>query len=104
MAQEVKVILVDDVDGGPASETLTFAFDGVNYEIDLSERNAARLRADLEPWISAGRRVTPRRSSAASRGSSDAAKIRAWARDRGLAVPDRGRIPADVRAAYEAAN
>ena len=70
MAQEVKVILVDDVDGGPASETLTFAFDGVNYEIDLSERNAARLRADLEPWISAGRRVTPRRSSAASRGSS----------------------------------
>lgn len=102
MAQQVKVILVDDVDGGPADETLTFGLDGTNYEIDLSSANAARLRGELATWISAGRRVAGKRRGSGG-ASGDAAKIRAWARDRGMKVPDRGRIPADVRAAYESA-
>lgn len=104
MAQEVKVILIDDVDGGPADETLTFALEGATYEIDLSDRNAAKLRADFQRWANAGRKTTARRRGGASSGASDAGKIREWARANGVAVPDRGRIPADVRAKYEAAN
>ena len=58
MAQKVQVVLVDDIDGGEAVETLSFSLDGVGYEIDLTEANAAELRAAIAPWISAGRRVS----------------------------------------------
>ncbi len=103
MAQKVQVILIDDVDGGAADETLGFALEGVTYEIDLASHRADQLRAALEPWIKAGRRVSTRRSSS-PRGYSDAAKIRAWAVENGHSVPTRGRIPGPVREAYEAAN
>ena len=111
MAQKITVVLEDDLDGGPADETVRFALDGSAYEIDLSEidlskKHAKALRRKLEPFISharkAGRR--PRRQagrSAASRERSDG--IRAWARAHGIAVSDRGRIPASVAEQYEAA-
>ncbi len=104
MAQQVKVILLDDIDGTEAHETVAFGIDGTSYEIDLSSANAARIRADFAQWVQAGRRVTGRRSgSGRSSGSSDAAKIREWARSQGMDVPQRGRIPAPVRDAYSAA-
>jgi len=104
MAQKVQVVLVDDLDGGSASETVTFALDGVSYEIDLSEKNAASLRSDLASWIAAGRRVSGRKTVSRGRGSSDAAKIREWARTHGHDVPERGRVSASIREAYAAAH
>ncbi|MGR3936102.1 MULTISPECIES: Lsr2 family protein [Streptomyces] len=110
MAQKVQVLLVDDLDGGEADETVTFALDGKSYEIDLNTANADKLRDALEPFTKGGRRTGGRASGgrgkarAASGGSQDTAKIRAWAKENGYEVNDRGRVPATVREAYEKAN
>lgn len=108
MARRVQVVLEDDIDGGNADETVTFAVDGAAYEIDLSEKNAQKLRDFLRPYIEAGRRSggRSRRGPAPKRGGSsgDAAKVRAWAEANGVAVSSRGRIPADVLEKYEAAH
>jgi Lsr2 len=111
MAKKVTVTLVDDFDGeGAADETVEFALDGVSYEIDLSGKNAAKLRADLKQWVEAGRRVGGRRrgrgGAARGRGTIDreqSAAIRDWARRNGHNVSTRGRIPADVIDAFHAA-
>ncbi|HZI96103.1 MAG TPA: Lsr2 family protein [Actinomycetales bacterium] len=108
MAQKVQVILVDDIDGGDASETISFALDGVSYEIDLNDKNAASLRDALATWVGHGRRVAGRSSSRrgsgrSSSGNTDTAAIREWARSNGHKVSDRGRISAEVLAAYSAA-
>ena len=106
MAQKVTVELEDDLDGGPAEQTVRFGVDGAEYEIDLSTKNAAALRRKLAPFIDharkAGRgaRRRPGRT-AASRGRS--ADIRAWAKDQGIAVSERGRIPASIAEQHEAA-
>jgi hypothetical protein len=102
MAQKVQVVLVDDVDGGEATETVSFTVDGVGYEVDLSADNAAKFRAAVEPWVSAGRRVSGRKSAARGRSNSDAGKIRAWAKANGYEVSERGRVSAKVREAYAA--
>ena len=110
MAQKVQVLLVDDLDGGEADETVTFALDGKTYEIDLTTTNADKLRGLLEPYVKGGRRTGGRASGArgkaraASGGSQDTAQIRAWAKENGLEVNDRGRVPASIREAYEKAN
>lgn len=112
MAQRVEVILVDDLDGGSASETVTFALDGVSYEIDLSEKNAKALRDDLAKWTgharragSSGGRRAGRRSSGGGAGRrTDLASVREWARANGHQVSDRGRISADIQAAYDKAH
>ena len=109
MAQRVNVVLVDDIDGNDASETVSFALDGVDYEIDLSDEHAAQLREALALYIGHGRRTggrrrSGRRSSAAPEGGPSAADIRAWARENGYEVPERGRVSAEVREAYAAAN
>lgn len=110
MARKVVVTLIDDYDGtSPATETVSFALDGVSYEIDLSGRNAESLRALLEPWVSAGRRtgrsgksrkLAPQ--SAPQRGNN--AGIRSWARENGLKVSARGRVSAEIIDAYERAS
>ena len=97
MAQKVQVVLVDDIDGGTADETVTFALDGVAYEIDLTTANAARLRDALAPWVGSGRRRGATRSSGGRN-----TEIREWARSNGYKVSDRGRIPAEVKAAFDA--
>jgi hypothetical protein len=105
MAQKVSITLVDDIDGSEAVETVSFALDGTPYEIDLSAGNAAALREALSAYVAAGRktgRKAPAKGKAAA--GTSAAVVRAWAKDNGYAVPDRGRIPADVTAAFEAAN
>jgi hypothetical protein len=108
MAQRVQVLLVDDLDGGTAEETVTFALDGVTYEIDLTGDNAAALREALAPWVSAGRRTSGRAvrgtAKAPRANSGETAKIREWAKSQGLAVSDRGRVSAEVRQAYKDAN
>ena len=106
MAQKVTVELEDDLDGGPADETVRFGFDGSDYEIDLSKTNAARLRSQLEPYIDhapkAGR--GPRRRSTRTPSSRQhSGAVRTWARQQGIAVSDRGRIPASVLDQYEIA-
>jgi hypothetical protein len=124
MAQKVQVILVDDVDGGEAAETVSFALDGVSYEIDVSEKNANALRDALSSWVGHARRVGGRSGggrsransssgSSRSRGSSgggggggkhDLSDVRAWARENGYQVSDRGRVSSEVIAAYEKAH
>ncbi|MGH8774249.1 MAG: histone-like nucleoid-structuring protein Lsr2 [Jiangellaceae bacterium] len=106
MAQKVQVILVDDIDGGTAEETVSFSLDGISYELDLSRKNAAKLRDTLAPYVGSGRRVSRRgrgRGRAGGRGT-DTQAIRLWARDQGLKVSDRGRVPADILAKYDAAH
>ncbi|NVC25122.1 Lsr2 family protein [Kocuria salina] len=109
MAQKVEVHLEDDLDGGPADHTVTFALDGKDYEIDLSSSNAEKLREALRPFAEAGRKTT--RSSAprstrtrTSDSDPDTAKIRAWAKKNGHKVSDRGRIHQSVKDAYYAAH
>jgi hypothetical protein len=120
MAQRVNVILVDDLDGTDADETLTFGIDGSDYEIDLSSAHADELRQMLAPYIGVARRSRAKRRGGRSSGSSGAsssasargrsgggtspAEIRQWARENGWEVPERGRVAADVREAYEAAH
>ncbi|MBA9001480.1 MULTISPECIES: histone-like nucleoid-structuring protein Lsr2 [Thermomonospora] len=104
MAQKVQVLLVDDLDGGEADETVSFALDGASYEIDLSGENAKKLRDSLAPFVQHARKAgTPRRRR--SRGASSrerSAEIRAWAKAQGIKVNERGRIPASVVEKYEA--
>jgi hypothetical protein len=110
MAQKVNIVLVDDLDGSEASETVSFGLDGTSYEIDLNDKNADKLRSALAGYVGnarkvAGRRGRPaKRSAASSDGGPSAREIRDWARSNGYTVPDRGRIPADVREAFDSAN
>jgi uncharacterized protein YaeQ len=110
MAKKVTVSFVDDLDGKiTADETVAFTLDGVTYEIDLSTKNAKKLRAAVQPWIEAGRRVRGRRRSSAVAASRttiaprESAAIRVWARSHGYQVASRGRIPAGVVDAFRAA-
>lgn len=106
MAQRVNIELVDDIDGSEAVETVSFTLDGTAYEMDLSEKNAAKIREALDPFVNAARKVS--RVKANSRRSTpsgpSAADVRTWAQAHGHEVPERGRIPAVVREAYAAAN
>jgi nucleoid-associated protein Lsr2 len=107
MAQKVQVLLVDDLDGGEASETVAFSLDGVSYEIDLSSNNASKLRKDLTAYIDHARKasgVGRRRRSRTGPGRERSAEIRSWAKQRGYKVNERGRIPAAIVAEYEAAH
>jgi hypothetical protein len=105
MAQKVTVALEDDLTGGPAEQTVRFAFDGTDYEIDLNAKNAAAFAKQLAPYIEharrAGRAQSRRGGRAVSRQRSG--DIRAWAKEHGLAVSERGRIPASVVEQYQAA-
>ncbi|BCJ27766.1 Lsr2 family protein [Actinocatenispora sera] len=114
MAQKVQVLLVDDLDGGEAAETVKFGLDGMNYEIDLSDSNAQGLRDALATYVEKARKLGRggvARGGAAprNRGTSSAASdreqnraIREWAKRKGLDISDRGRISADIVERYHA--
>ena len=107
MAQKVHIVLVDDIDGSDADETVAFGVDGASYEIDLNSTHAAALRDALATYVGHARKVGGRRGArkgSSSGGGVSAAEIREWARSNGHDVPERGRVSAEVRAAYEAAN
>lgn len=108
MAQYTVTKIVDDLDGteAPDAETVNFALDGNNYEIDLGAENAEKLRAALQVYVEKARPVTvvnTRKNGTVTRIPSNAGTIRAWARSQGIAVPDRGRIPATLRDQFTAA-
>ena len=106
MAAKAIVTLEDDLDGSPADETLRFGLGQAAYEIDLSAANASRFRAQLAPFVeharkhSKGQRSQAGRSPAARRNS---AEVRTWAREHGIEIRDRGRVPVNVIEQYEAA-
>ena len=106
MAQRVTVELEDDLDGGPADETVRFGFDGSEYEIDLSKKNAATFRKQLDAFIEHARKAgrgQRRRSARTASSRHHSSDIRAWAKDQGIPLSARGRIPASVVEQYEAA-
>ena len=109
MAQKVHIVLEDDLDGSSATETVSFGLDGKTYEIDLNDKNAGKLRDALAQYVGAARAVggsgrRTRRSSSSTNLGPSAREVRDWARSNGHSVPDRGRIPADVRSAFDAAH
>lgn len=119
MAQKVLVQFVDDLDGsvGEDVSTVSFALDGVSYEIDLRDANANKLRDSLEDYVTSARRVggrvkravaTPAAPAPAkpsdARSKEQTKAIREWARKNGHDLADRGRIPANVIAAFEASH
>ncbi len=115
MAQQTTVRFIDDLDGSDASGTFDFSIDGRQYQIDLSDENAAKLRDALAPYIGAARKPGGRRRGRVARQTVVAEKpvrsnrdqtaaIREWARANGHTVSDRGRISKSVIQAYQAAN
>lgn len=105
MAQRSIVFITDDLDGTADAETVTFAYQGRSFEIDLSEKNRQQLEEALEPYIAKARRASSRASGAARpRNSADLAGVRAWAQEKGHAISSRGRIPRAIMDAYAAAH
>jgi len=117
MAQKIHIVLEDDLDGSEATETVSFGLDGTSYEIDLNDEHAEELRGALATYVGHARKVSGTRrggggggggrrsSGSSSNGSGPSAKeVREWARENGYEVPDRGRVSAEVREAYDAAH
>ena len=118
MARRIVHQLVDDIDGTllevGEGETVTFSIDGVAYEIDLTAENAAALRGALERYTKAARPISsPRATSSGGTsngrkrrrsGQQDFSSVREWAKQNGYSVSERGRVPASVLEAYEAAH
>ena len=102
MAQRTIISLLDDLDGREAAETVKFGLDGVEYEIDLSGKNAAKLRKAFAPFVGHARKLSrsgrPYRQVQIGPASRD---VRAWAKANGYDVPGRGRVPRDIRDAYD---
>jgi len=116
VAQQTTVRFIDDLDGSEASGTFDFSLDGRDYQIDLSDENAAKLRDALSPFLGAARKTGGRGSNRArgqrqpvaekhTRSSREETHaIREWARQNGHQVSDRGRIPKSVIDAYQTAH
>jgi hypothetical protein len=104
MARKIIHIVSDDLDGSENAETVSFSIAGKSYEIDLAERNRAKLDEALAPYIKAARRAGSARSSAPSRARAtrdDLNEVRAWAKANGYDVADRGRISQEVLIEYD---
>ena len=106
MAQRTQVLYIDDIDGSEAQGTVRFGLDGTDYEIDLNKKHANQFAKAISPFIEAARKVPSSRravqgSRTRRRGQPD---VRAWAREQGIKVSDRGRVPADLLARYQAAH
>jgi hypothetical protein len=108
MAQRIEIHLIDDLDGSEIragkGETITFALDGTSYEIDLTNRNAVALRKALSTYVAAARPMKARGGRSKRSAQSDAREVKAWARQNGFEVADRGRVPSHIRDAYAAAH
>ena len=112
MAQKITTLFIDDIDGGAAEGTVRFALDGTEYEIDLNAKHSEELRSALGKYVSHARKVggasrrAGRAAGRAGRGSGSSlntTEIRNWARENGYDIKDRGRVPADLVAKYQAA-
>jgi len=109
MAQRIHTFFIDDLDGTEAEGTVHFGLDGAEYEIDLNSAHAKELRDALAGYVESARRTTgttrrPLRSRRKAPGDGPGhTEVRAWAREQGIEVKDRGRIPAEVVARFRAA-
>ena len=112
MAQKIQTLFIDDIDGGAAEGTVRFALDGTEYEVDLNAKHTEELRSALGKYVSHARKVggsarrAGRTAGRAGRGpgsSLNTTEIRNWAREQGYDIKDRGRVPADLVAKYQAA-
>jgi Lsr2 len=107
MAQKIQTLFIDDIDGGEAEGTVSFALDGAEYEIDLSAKRIGEFRDALKDYIAHARKAggSARRGTHSARkpGTVDSVAIRAWARENGYHIKDRGRVPAEVVAKYRQA-
>ncbi len=112
MAQKITTLFIDDIDGGQADGTVRFALDGTDYEIDLNAKHSEELRSALGKYVCHARKVgggARRAGRAAGRASRsggstlNTTEIRNWARENGYDIKDRGRVPADLVAKYQAA-
>ena len=108
MAKTTHTVITDDIDGSADAETYSFAFNGVEYSIDLGEKNSAKLEKALAPFIDNATKVGGRRRSSGARSNgasrNDLADVRAWAKKQKLEVSERGRISKSVLEAYDAAH
>lgn len=108
MAQKTQITLIDDIDGSTADETVTFALDGVSYEIDLNGAHASELRDTISGYVGHARKIAGRTSGRTGSRSRSAgrdyepATVREWAASRGIDIPARGRIPSAVLDQYRA--
>ena len=111
VAQKIQTLFIDDIDGGEAEGTVRFALDGAEYEIDLSSKHSEDLRSALNKYVSHARKVSvgrragriPGRPGRPAGSALNTTEIRNWARENGYDINDRGRVPADVVAKYQAA-
>ncbi|WP_026918405.1 histone-like nucleoid-structuring protein Lsr2 [Gordonia shandongensis] len=110
MAKKTVIQIVDDIDGAELDtyETVRWSLDGKNYEFDTSPEHAEEFRDHVAKYVAVSRTVAGRagssRRGAAGRGGPDTRVVREWAIANGYSVSDRGRIPADIVAAYQAAH
>src|ERR1700749_4932231 len=109
MAQEIQILLIDDLDGSEADGTVRFGLDGTDYEIDLNAEHAQALREALAPYVHAARRAgggarRPARGGRRAPASGvDSTEVREWAKAQGIDVKDRGRVPAELVVKFKAA-
>ena len=109
MAQKVQTLFIDDLDGSAAEGTVRFGLDGVEYEIDLSAEHSQELRDALARYLGAARRVggsakrPPRGGRRGSVGGPNPTEVREWAKEQGIEVKDRGRVPAELVVKFKAA-
>jgi hypothetical protein len=108
MAQKIQTLFIDDIDGGEAEGTVRFALDGAEYEIDLNAKHSQELRSALGKYVTHARKAGGGARRGTARGgrrasTADTVAVRAWARENGVDIKDRGRVPADVVAKYQAA-
>ncbi len=106
MAQKIQTLFVDDIDGSEAEGTVRFGFDGADYEIDLSVAHSEELHKALAPYIAHARKTGGTRRAARGRrnaGAIDTHKVREWAKEQGIEIKERGRVPANVVAQYREA-
>jgi hypothetical protein len=104
MTTRTTIALEDDLDGGPADQTVQFGLEAVDYEIDLSTTNASLFRTQMAPFLEHARKAgRGQRRPARSSRRPNSAGIRAWAKEHGIHVSERGRIPASVIQSYDAA-
>ena len=108
MAQKIQTLFIDDLDGGEAEVTVRFGLDGTEYEIDLNAEHAQALRDALARYIRAARRAgggarSGRGGRRAARAGLKSTGAREWAKAQGIEVKDRGRVPAELVARFEAA-
>lgn len=106
MAQKIQTLFVDDIDGSEAEGTVRFGLDGTGYEIDLSPAHSEELHRALAPYIAHARKTgSARRAARSSRNASavDTHKVREWAKEQGIEIKERGRIPANIMEKYRQA-